>query len=174
MELAEKKSRHGENMADLSAAQRRIMLKSYEQQLNVARHLASFKARARIREAMLNGDDETRRRLEEGIESIDPDPSVKRGDFVKQAAEALFISLVFSGDSNPITEDIRADLSRALDKDVEFTYPPGGRMRLVIKEGDSRRPLTEEEQRLITPVLRHVTSQKMETIMQGKAEKKSE
>lgn len=155
-------------MADLNAAQKRIMVKSYEQQLNVARHLASFKARARIREAMLNGDDETRRRLEEGLDSVDPDPSVKRGNFVKQAAEALFVSLVFSGDSNPITEDIRADLSRALDKDVEFTYPPGGRLRLVVREGDVRRPLTEEEQRLVTPVLRSVTSHKVDAIMHGK------
>ena len=155
-------------MPNLQDTQMRIMLKSYEQQLEAARRLAQFKVRARIRDAMLNGDTELQSRLETALEPVDPDPAPKRNSFVKSAAEALFMSLIFTGNSNPITESIRQELSRTLDKDVEFTYPPGGKMRLVVRDKDGTRTLTEEEQRLVTPVLRKITSQEVDKSMHGK------
>lgn len=154
-------------MPNLHDAQMRIMLKSYEQQLKVARHLTQHKVRMRIREAMLDGDAELMDRLSSAAEPVDPDPSAKRSAFVKSAAEALFMSLVFTGNNNPITESIRKELSRTLDKDVEFTYPPGGKMRLVVHEANGMRPLTEEEQRLVTPVLKKITSQEVDKSMHG-------
>lgn len=158
---------NGERMSNLHDPQTRIMLKSYEQQLKVARHLAQHKVRSRIRDALLEGDMELRDRLEMAMEPVDPDPAGKRGAFVKSAAEALFMSLIFTGNTNPITETIRNELSKTLDKDVEFTYPPGGKMRLVVREGDGMRALTEEEQRLITPVLKKITSQEVDKSMHG-------
>lgn len=145
------------------------VVKSYEQQLSVARHLAGFKARARIKEALLTGDEETRRRLEYGLDSVDPNPARKRGDYVKRAAEALFLSLIFTGDDNPIIDDVRKELSKAINKDVEFIYPPGGRMRLMVRENDKTRTLTDEEQLLLVPVLKQITSQHVDTIMHGKS-----
>lgn len=141
--------------------------KSYEKQLSVARQLAGFKARARIKEALLMGDEERLRRIEEGAEPIDPDPGARRGDYVKRAAEALFISLLFTGDDTPIIGDIRAELSAALNRDVEFIYPPGGKMRLMIREDGKMRPLTDDEQRSLVPVLKMITSQRIDSIMQG-------
>lgn len=147
--------------------QRIQALKNYEQQLKVARHLTQHKVRARIREAMLDGDLELIERLGSAVEPVDPDPGKKRGQFVKSAAEALFMSLIFTGNSNPITDSIRKELSRTLDKEVEFTYPPGGKMRLVVREPEGMRPLTEEEQMLITPVLKKITSQEVDKQMLG-------
>lgn len=154
-------------MSELGVAQRRIVLKSYQQQLTVARRLTRFKMKERIKDALLEGDDTIRQRIEAGLEPIDPDPAKNRGDFVKRAAEELFLSLIFSGEANPITDDIRQELSLALNKDVEFTYPPGGRMRLVVREEGKMRALTDEEQRLVTPVLKHITSQKVDHSMMG-------
>lgn len=154
-------------MPDLHAAQMRIVLKSYEQQLNVARHLTQHKVRARIREAMLNGDFGLMDRLVTSRESIDPDPSAKRSQLVKDAAEALFMSLIFTGNSNPITESIRKELSKALDREVEFTYPPGGKLRLVVREASGVRALTEEEHNLVTPVLKKITSQEVDKNILG-------
>lgn len=150
------------------ASSMREAVKSYEQQLNVARHLASFKARARIKEAVLEGNYLEQIRIEEGLASIDPDPSLKRKDYVKRAAQALFMGLIFNGDASPITDDIRKELSAILGVEVEFTYPPGGRMKLAVRENGKARELTEDEQRLVIPELRRITSQKADTIMLGK------
>lgn len=145
-----------------------IAIKSYNQQLTVARKLAGFKAKARIKEALLAGDELSRRSLEEGVAPIDPDPAIQRSSYVKRAAEALFMSVIFTGVDSPIIEEIRAELSKALDKEVEFSYPPGGRLKVVINENGRKRQLTESEQTLITPLLRQITSNKVDTVMQGK------
>ena len=64
-------------MADTTTAQMRIMLQGYEQQLLAARRLARFRVR---------------RRLAEGLEPQDPDPSVKRRAYVEKVAQELFDS----------------------------------------------------------------------------------
>ena len=148
---------------------RTLALKSYQKQLDVARKLTHAKVRMKIQEALLVGDMERRERLATAVEAVDPDPASTRSAFVKSAAEALFMSLIFTGKINPITEAIRKELSRVLDKDVEFTYPPGAKMRLVVAEANGMRPLTEEEQRLVTPLLRRITSQEVDNSMIGKA-----
>lgn len=159
-------------MATIQQTSRVLALKSYQKQLDVARRLTQAKVRSKIRDAMLSGDMELRERLVSALEPVDPDPGHTRGAFVKSAAEALFMSLVFTGNSNPITESIRKELSRVLDKEVEFTYPPGGKMRLVVSDANGARSLTEEEQRLVTPVLRQITSQEVDNSMLGKSGKK--
>ena len=72
-------------MADTTTAQMRIMLQGYEQQLLAARRLARFRVR---------------RRLAEGLEPQDPDPSVKRRAYVEKVAQELFDSLIFTGSDN--------------------------------------------------------------------------
>lgn len=142
-------------------------LKQYKKQLDVARRLTQSKVRSKIMEALLNEEPERAERLMTAVEPVDPDPAAKRRITVKKAAEELFMSLIFSGGENPITESIRAELSRVLDKDVEFTYPPGGKMRLVAREATGLRTLTEAEQALVTPVLRRITSQEVDNNMLG-------
>lgn len=142
-------------------------LKQYKKQLDVARRLTQAKVRSKIMEAMLNEDPERAERLITAVEPVDPDPAAKRQITVKKAAEELFLSLIFSGGENPITESIRMELSRVLDKEVEFTYPPGGKMRLVARETTGLRALTEAEQALVTPVLRRITSQEVDNNMLG-------
>ena len=82
-------------MADTTTAQMRIMLQGYEQQLLAARRLARFRVR---------------RRLAEGLEPQDPDPSVKRRAYVEKVAQELFDSLIFTGSDNPVVEEIRREM----------------------------------------------------------------
>lgn len=142
-------------------------LKQYQRQLDVARRLTQSKVRSKIMEALLNEEPDRAERLLTAVEPVDPDPAAKRRLTVKKAAEELFMSLIFSGGNNPITESVRAELSRVLDKEVEFTYPPGGKMRLVAREDTGVRTLTDAEQALVTPVLRKLTSQEVDNNMLG-------
>ncbi len=93
-------------MAETSTTQMRIMLQSYEQQLLAARRLARFRVR---------------RRLAEGQEPHDPDPSIKRRGYVEKVAQELYDSLIFTGSDNPVVEEIRQELGRAVGQDVQFT-----------------------------------------------------
>lgn len=140
----------GEAMADLHTAQMRIMLNSYEQQLLAARRLARFRAQ---------------RRLAEGLPPEDRDPAIKRRQFVQKVAHELYERLLYTGSSNPVVNEIRKELSRRLNKEIEFTYPPGGSLCIAVREPDGLRPLNEEEQRHYRDMLRSITAQKVNESM---------
>lgn len=114
----------------------RTMLQQYEKQLLAARRLARYRRAARL----ANGEDEP---------TIDPE--VKRKAMVERVARELYERLLFTGSDNPVVEDIRTTLGRAVGGTVRFTYPPGAdRMRLV-REGaqgshTAALPLPEAEQ----------------------------
>ena len=99
-------------MADVTAAQVRMMLQGYEQQLLAARRLA----RLRMRRRMAAGDDPN-----------DPDPAARRHLMVEKVARELYEALLYTGSDNPVVEEIRQELGREVGQDVQFTYPPGGR-----------------------------------------------
>ena len=134
-------------MADMHTLQMRIMLQCYEQQLLAARRLARFRVK---------------RRLAEGLKPQDPDPSVNRRAFVEKVARELYDTLIFTGSSNPVVEEIRAELSRAVGLEVEFTYPPGARLRIVAIGPDGQRPLGAEEERRARHALWRITRQKVD------------
>ena len=137
-------------MAETSTTQMRIMLQSYEQQLLAARRLARFRVR---------------RRLAEGQEPHDPDPSIKRRGYVEKVAQELYDILIFTGSDNPVVEEIRQELGRAVGQDVQFTYPPGGRLRIVGKGPEGPRTLSEEEQLRTRHALWRITRQKVDQSM---------
>ena len=96
-----------------------------------------------------------RRRLAEGLEPQDPDPSVKRRAYVEKVAQELFDSLIFTGSDNCGRN--WPELGKAVGQDVQFTYPPGGRLCIVGQGPDGPRPLSEEEQRRTRHVLWRIT-----------------
>lgn len=125
----------------------RAMFNSYEQQLLAARRLA----KARVRQ-----------RLAEGLDLDDPDPAPKRATNARQIAEALYLELIFSPDAHPaIVEEIREELSQALGRRVEFTYPPGGTLRMAVRDENGLRHLEKAEQEQAREVLRRITSSKV-------------
>lgn len=137
-------------MAEIPPAPMRIMLNCYEQQLLAARRLARYRIKKRVAE---------------GINPQDPDPSIQRQKYVKQVAEELYTSLLLTGSDNPMVENIRKELSVRLKKEVEFTYPPGGKLRIIARDAQGARPLTEEEAQIAKQMLWRITSQTIDKSM---------
>ena len=125
---------------------RRIMLHSYEQQLLTARRLAKHKVRMR---------------LAQGLEPDDPDPAPKRMAFSAQISQELYDSLLFYPNANPVVEEIREELSNELGQTIEFTYPPGGTLRLAVREAGGLRHLNKDEQARARLILRRLTQNKV-------------
>ena len=137
-------------MADATSAQLRMMLQGYEQQLLAARRLARFRVR---------------RKLAEGLDPAEPDPSVKRRAFVENVARELYETLIYTGSDNPVVEDIRRELGREVGQEVGFTYLPGGRLQIVGLTPDGMEPLSEEKQRSTRHALWRITRQKVDQSM---------
>jgi hypothetical protein len=123
------------------------MLQGYEQQLLTARRLVKF---------------HVRHRLAAGLDPQDPDPDVNRRRMVEKIAKELYETVVFTGSDNPVVEEIRRELGKNFGQEVLFTYPPGGTLCMVARTADGSRPLTEEEQRRMRPVLWRLTRQKVD------------
>ncbi len=64
-----------------------------------------------------------------------------------------------------MVEEIRQELGRAVGQDVQFTYPPGGRLRIVGEGPEGPRALSEEEQRRTRHALWRITRQKVDQSM---------
>lgn len=112
----------------------RMMLQQYEKQLLAARRLARYRRAAR---------------LAAGENEPTIDPEVKRKAMVERVARELYERVIFTGSDNPVVEDIRTSLGKAVGGAVRFTYPPGAeRMRLVREgpAGNNTVPLLEQEQ----------------------------
>lgn len=137
-------------MADINPALKRMMLQGYEQQLLAARRLARFRVR---------------KRLAEGQDPRDPDPSATRHLYVEKVAQELYDSLIFTGSENPVVEEIRKELGRTIGQDVQFTYPPGGRLNIVGDGPDGPHTLTAEEQRHGRSALWRITREKVDQHM---------
>lgn len=125
---------------------RRLMLHSYEQQLLTARRLAKHKVRMR---------------LAEGLEPDDPDPAPRRMAFSSRISQELYDSLLFYPNANPVVEEIREELSQELGRRIEFTYPPGGTLRLAVRDENGLRHLNTEEQTRARLILRRLTQDKV-------------
>lgn len=123
------------------------MLQSYRQNLLNARRIARYKIRMR---------------LAQGLEPNDPDPAHKRRQFATQIAQELYDSLLFYPESNPVVEEIRKELSEALGRNIEFTYPPGGMLRLAVREEGVLRALDDGEQARARELLKKVTSDQVD------------
>lgn len=93
-------------MADATSAQLRMMLQGYEQQLLAARRLARLRMR---------------RRVAEGDDPGDPDPSASRHIMVEKVARELYETLLYTGSDNPVVEEIRQELGREVGQEVQFT-----------------------------------------------------
>lgn len=137
-------------MADATMARMRIMLQGYEQQLLAARRLARFKVR---------------RRLAEGEDPNDPDPSIKRREMVEKVARELYDTLIYTGSDNPVVEEIRQELGREAGQEVQFTYPPGGRLHIVGQGPDGLQALPEDKLRALRNALWRITRQKISESM---------
>jgi hypothetical protein len=123
------------------------MLQGYEQQLLSARRLARLRVRMR---------------LAEGMAPEDPDPSIKRRLFVEKTAQELYETLLFTGSSKPVMEEIRAQFGKLYGKNVRFTYPPGERLNIVAEGPSGPEVLSDEEQRRTQHLLRKVIRQLVE------------
>ena len=129
-------------MADVTAAQVRMMLQGYEQQLLAARRLA----RLRMRRRMAAGDDPN-----------DPDPAARRHLMVEKVARELYEALLYTGSDNPVVEDIRQELGKEVGQKVRFTYPPGQRLHIVGEGPEGMEPLPEDVQRKTRHALWRIT-----------------
>lgn len=143
-----------ENDIKLQQYKQRLMLHSYQQQLSNARRLARHKVRMRIAE---------------GLNPDDPDPSFRHRQFASKVAQELYDSLLFYPLENPIMEEIRDELSQILKKQVEFTYPPGGTLRIYVRENGQARALTSEEQQSARDILLRLTQKNVREKMPASA-----
>lgn len=134
----------------ISQLQTRIMLKRYQQQLLAARQLAKSRARLRLRE---------------GLPLEDPDPSVRRHEFVRDVARELYTSLIYTGSENPVVEDIRQELGRHIGQEVEFTYPPGEKLCIVGDGPEGKKPLSTAQQLASYNMLMTITRKKIDQSM---------
>lgn len=137
-------------MADARMTQLRLMLQGYEQQLLAARRLARFRMR---------------HRLAQGEDPNDPDPSIKRRLMVEKVARELYETLIYTGSDNPVVEDIRQELGREVGQEVRFTYPPGGRLRIVAQGPEGLEELSDEKRRATRNALWRITRQKISESM---------
>lgn len=133
-------------MTNMEQNKKRIMLHSYEQQLQAARRMARYTVR---------------KRLADGLDPDDPNPALKRHAFTSQISQELFDSLMFYPDASPVVEDIREELATALNKKVEFTYPPGGTLRIAVREEGVLRKLNDSEQLAAKAALKRITHAKV-------------
>lgn len=146
-EASDVRQHRPEKQYSLDQYYHRIMLHTYEQNLHNARRLARYKVRMR---------------LAEGLEPDDPDPAQKRRHFAHQIAQELYDSLLFYPGSNPVVDEIREELGQALGKKVEFTYPPGGTMRIAVREEGGLRHLEPEEQAIARETLKRITDARVD------------
>lgn len=110
----------------------RTMVQQYEKQLLAARRLARYRRAARLASG-------------EGEPAIDPE--VKRKAMVERVARELYERVIFTGSDNPVVEDIRSILGKAVGATVRFTYPPGAeRMRLVREGPEGSHAVSTQEQ----------------------------
>lgn len=123
------------------------VLKRYESQLLNARQLARFRAR---------------QRAADGLALDDPDPEPNRKRAVSKIVEELSLSLAMTGNAFPALEEIRKELAARMGKDVVFHYPPGKRMRVLVREEKGMRPLNEAEQGFVDGALAAITRQKVD------------
>ncbi|MDE5832657.1 MAG: hypothetical protein K2H64_06690, partial [Desulfovibrio sp.] len=126
------------------------ILEGYEKQVLTARQLARFRAKTRSAA---------------GLDIAEPERGVNRAAKVTQVIEELSLTLMFTGAKFPVVEDIRQELSRQLDKEVEFVYPPGKPLRFYIREEKGLRPLTPLERQFMDEALIRITRQKVDEKM---------
>ena len=126
------------------------MLQGYEQQLLTARRLAKFRAKCRV----INGESRD-----------DPDPQIKRRTYVEKVAREVYESLIYTGSTNPIIEEIRAELSSQIGAELQFTYPPGKRLRIVKVTPTGQVALSAEEQQKVRLLFFRVTREKINASM---------
>lgn len=140
----------GEQNAARQSMRMRQVLQKYDQQLLAARRLARFRARTQMRN---------------GLDIEEPDPSIKRREFVESVASEMFTSLLFTGIPDEIMEEIRQELCKVFKKDFEFVFPPNSNLCIYMKEGKKRRQLTAEEAQIVSKALAAITSQKVDKSM---------
>lgn len=146
-EASDVREHRPEKRYNLDQYYHRLMLHTYEQNLRNVRLLARYKVR---------------KRLAEGLEPDDPDPAQSRKKFATHIAQELYDSLLFYPGSNPVVDEIREELSQVLGKKVEFTYPPGGTLRIAVREETGLRHLEPEEQALAREHLKRITDARVD------------
>lgn len=132
----------------------RQVLQKYEQQLLTARRLAKFRAKIQARE---------------GEEIREPDPSVKRRMYVEKMASEMLSAIVFTGVPSAIMEEIRQELGQLFNKDFEFVFPPDSNLCIYVRDGETRRKLSSEEEPVVTAALSALTNRKVEQGMLNKS-----
>lgn len=107
-------------MRDGDSPQARKRLRGYEEQLLAARRLARFRAQRRAAENQADPT-EAERRLQE---------------YITQVAHEMYSRLMYTGSENPEAETIRRTMGETLGQEVEFVYPPGRELHLVLHDGE--------------------------------------
>ncbi|MBD5607886.1 MAG: hypothetical protein HDQ93_03435 [Desulfovibrio sp.] len=149
MEAQEESKLVGESCIKLARPLNRI-LEGYEKQVLTARQLARFRAKSR---------------KAAGLDPAEPERGQNRERTISSVVEELSLTLMFTGNKFPIIEDIRKEVSRQLDKEVEFVYPPGKPLKYYIRDEKGLRRLTPEEQRFLDEALIRITRQKVDEKM---------
>lgn len=126
------------------------ILEVYEKQVLTARQLARFRAKSR---------------KAAGLEPSDPERGLNRNKTISSVVEELSLTLMFTGNKFPVIEDIRKEVSRQLEKEVEFVYPPGKPLKYYIRDEQGLRRLTPQEQQFMDEALLRITRQKVDEKM---------
>lgn len=146
----------GEQNEARQSLRMRQVLQKYDQQLLTARRLARFRARNQQRN---------------GLDVQEPDPAIKRKDFVESVASEMFTALLFTGIPDELMEEIRQELCKVFKKDFEFVFPPNSNLCIYMKDGKKRRQLTTEEAQVVSRALAAIMSQKIDKSMLKSAQR---
>ena len=133
----------------------RHMLRGYESQLLAARRLARLRAqrRAAAAEAAPSPEEQEQRRQ----------------DMVRRVAQEMYNSLMYTGTENPVAENIKKVLSETLGSTVEFVYPPGKTLHLLLCDSEGRPRLEPAAQTEATAALWQATMQEIARSMGSEA-----
>lgn len=118
---------------DTSSFYMRNMLHQYGRQLVTSRRLARY--HHVLRQA-------------EGSEPPIPE-DVRRWVMVERVSRELFENLLFTGNDNPVVEEVRKELVKTLGEELSFYYPPGQLELTIVKDGSPGPVSVEERERIL-------------------------
>lgn len=126
----------------------RNMLLQYDKQLINARRLVRYERSLRDNDVPVIPQD------------------IKRKILVERVARELYDNLIFTGSTNPIIDEICADLGKRFGAQFSFHFPPGELdIQIARKTPQGSQEIDEEEKRIVLEALWHITLHKVNETM---------
>ena len=128
----------------------RAMLRQYDKQLIAGRRISRYMGLSRA---------------QDGDESA-TSPSVKRQAMIERVSREIVENLIFVGSPNPIVQEIKEELEKALNMKLTFTFPVGMMDMQILKETpNGQEPVSGSELGEVLDKLWEITLDKVSATM---------